>query len=132
MGDYGIRVSKEGVDVKTGADKDMILTSKKSLLKGHLEGSGTVAVTSGVVKTITIPHNLGYIPMAQCYIRDDSVGTGHWYMTPMSAGGGAEYLDVYSKSDSNNIYIIIDWWRSSGGTLDYTYKYFIYLDKAKL
>ena len=131
MSDYGIRISKAGTDVKTGTDKDMILTSKYSLLKGHLSGTGTTTVTSGTTKTITITHNLGYIPIATCYLRDDSVGTGNWYMTPMSAGGGAESLDVFSKADNSNIYIVIDWWKDGGGTSNFTYKYFIYLDKGK-
>ena len=32
MSDYGIRISADGIDVKTGSDKDMVLTSKYPLL----------------------------------------------------------------------------------------------------
>jgi len=42
--DYGFKISRDGVDVKTGADVDMVITSKYSTLKGSLSGSGSISV----------------------------------------------------------------------------------------
>ena len=62
MGDFGIRISKDGVDVKTtltdANKKDFVFLSEESSPKvyyaGFLTGSG-----SGV----SYSHNLGYVPM---------------------------------------------------------------------
>ena len=42
--DFGFRISRDGIDVKTGADKDMVVTSKYSTLKGTISGSGSLSV----------------------------------------------------------------------------------------
>ena len=71
MSSLGIRISQEGVDVKTGLDKQMVLTSKYSIFKGSIQGSGTVSVPrDGTPTTVTIPHGLGYAPMAQAFIKE--------------------------------------------------------------
>lgn len=130
MGDYGIRVSKEGVDVKTGDDKDMILTSKYPLMKEALSGGGTVTLVSGVQYTLTIAHSLGYIPFMTAYIDD---GFGKFSISPVWADSATETLSVYTKTDANYGYIIFYWENYvSGGTKSLKYKYFIYLDKGKL
>lgn len=51
--DYGFRISKPGFDVKTCADVDCIVTSKRSAMTVHKKGTDT---------TGTIAHDLGYIP----------------------------------------------------------------------
>jgi hypothetical protein len=54
MGSFGMKISPDGVEVKTGADKDMVLSSKYPLLKGSLSGSGTLSVPqSGKIGDIT-------------------------------------------------------------------------------
>ena len=131
MGNYGIRISKNGTDVKTGNDRDMVLTSKYPLLKGKLSGGGSVNVTSGTISTITINHALGYIPFITIYFKNAAFGNV-WYLTPFNADAGAETLYVSSKADANNAYIKFDWWINSGGVETFLYKYFIFLDKGKL
>jgi len=52
--DLGFRLSRDGIDVKTGADKDMVITSKYSTLKGSLSGSGSISVPQTInLNTIT-------------------------------------------------------------------------------
>ena len=128
--DYGIRVSKEGVDVKTGADKNMILTSKCPLLKGTLSGGGSAVLTSGVKRTISITHNLGYIPFVIAYIDD---GYNKYSVAPVQADGATATLSVYTKTDSTTAKLIFYWEDYvSGSSNTLKYKYFIYLDKGKL
>lgn len=114
MADYGFRVSADGVDVKSGADKDMVLTSKYSMLKGSLSGTGTVSVPrDGTPTTVTIAHGLGYIPMVQAFYKDDD-GTiqtpGVYFPIPAVFSDSDEtffvQMNIVAKADSTNIYLI--------------------------
>lgn len=51
--DYGFRISKPGFDVRTCADVDCIITSKKPAMTVHKKGTDD---------TGSIAHDLGYIP----------------------------------------------------------------------
>jgi len=106
MSDYGFRISAEGVDVKTGDDKDMVVTSKYSILKGILSGSGTATVTRyGTETVITIAHNLGYIPSVQAF-SDIANVSGLYGQMPMYLFDGA-YTEYWSQvsADDTNIYL---------------------------
>ena len=61
MGDYGIKVSQPGYDVATATPSQLVFSSKYKTLKVHAQGSGAMTHTGG--RTITIPHNLGYVPL---------------------------------------------------------------------
>lgn len=137
MSDYGIRISADGVDVKTGADKDMVVTSKYSMLKGSISGSGTISVPfSGVTQTVTIAHGLGYIPMVQAFYNDRDGDFGDpdsWFSFPFYFI--TFYEQAFSiRADSTNIYIDFSLNDFGGGTpnLDVNYSYFIFIDKGKL
>ena len=56
MTDNGMRISQDGVDVKTGSDLEMVVTSKHPLLKGSLSGSVTQSVypPQAIWKTFTV------------------------------------------------------------------------------
>ena len=53
--DYGIKISKDGVDVKTAADEDLIMSSSFNMLKTKATGIVTAPTT--------VAHGLGYIPI---------------------------------------------------------------------
>ena len=55
MANYGIKVSKDGFDVKTATDVQLVMTSKSNLLKTKLTGT--------VTGTGTVAHNLAYTPI---------------------------------------------------------------------
>lgn len=94
---YGFRVSKEGIDVKTGDDVDMIISSSFFNNIVHKKG-----IEYGDPASISISHNLGYVPavlmwerlatsdyMSQCPFSidsDDVVPSGF---------GGANYYIYY-------------------------------------
>jgi len=59
MGDWGLKVSQQGYDVKTCADKEMLLHSSFKHLKIYMEGSFTGKTAGQTVAT----HNLGYAPI---------------------------------------------------------------------
>lgn len=138
--DYGIRISPEGVNVRSGADKDMVFTSKYSTLKGSVQGgNGTISVPqTGVTQTVTIPHGLGYIPMVQAFWNDrdgDFFDPGEYYsMASYVFFGGGTDIFLFAKSDSTNVYLefTVDDFGIGGANVDFNYVYYIYIDKGRL
>jgi len=132
MADYGFRISYDGYDVKTCDDKNCVVTSKYSNLKGSISGGGTATTQNGSDTTVTIAHNLGYIPMARVIITFDS----DWYFnTPYIWATASVDENVNHWTDSTNLYIYYYYWfyaEDEGIDVSINYKYFIFLDKAKV
>lgn len=59
--DYGFRISKPGFDVRTCADIDCIITSKRPSMTVHAKGIADAGDT--------LAHDLGYIPTFLSFIR---------------------------------------------------------------
>lgn len=68
---YGISIAKPGQNVLTASEDQLYYTSRKKQLKVFMEGQ---ASTSG--GTVTVTHNLGYVPVVIAYYYNDS--TGAW------------------------------------------------------
>ena len=139
MADYGLRISKTGTDVKTGDDDDMVLTSKYSLFKGILSGSGSATVNSGATTTININHNLGYIPMGQVFIKLPSdvvlLPTDVYLELPQPFVATGVEVDDYSFKSTTSTMSILLYWEDLTESLSHIhipYQYFIFLDKGKL
>jgi len=75
--DYGIRISKNGYDVKTCDDVDCVLSS--SYYNQIIHKQGHQPHTSGIM----ISHDLGYVPNYLAFIKP----TGEDYITNTDAGG---------------------------------------------
>jgi hypothetical protein len=85
MANYGMKISKDGYDVKTASVKDLVMTSKANQWKVHLQGSVTATSSS---QTFTVAHGLSYTP---AYIFFYKANANSYYQ--MSALGGANYID---------------------------------------
>src|SRR3990167_9119964 len=102
MGDYGVRMSFSG-DVKTVSDLDCSLTSKYPLLKGTLSGSGTQNGDGCTATyTVTVAHNLGYIPFAQVFI--DDIFSGEKQNSPFQGFDGSVLEIMSHRCDATNLY----------------------------
>lgn len=66
MGNWGAKVSKEGYDVKTAADKDLVLKSNINIFKVSDEDSGEIAASGSK----TIAHGLSIIPHFLAFMED--------------------------------------------------------------
>lgn len=112
MGDYGIKVSKPGYDVKTAEDKDLVFSSKFFTPRVHVQGSGSITHTGG--RTVTIAHNLGYVPMFMVHGDISGIPT----LFPSGAYGTLPFsvnyplyedikpsIDVLTWADEDNLYI---------------------------
>lgn len=109
MTSLGMRISQDGVDVKTGSDEEMILTSKYSMLKGSTAGTGTVVVPrDDSTTTVTIQHGLGYIPMVQALFSDRNMAywnTDNYILFPVYDTDGSTEFFCSATADSTNVYL---------------------------
>lgn len=113
MPNFGIKIAKTNHSVSE-ADRYMIMTSKYPVLKLKASGSGTLNHTaSGGSVTVTIAHNLGYVPIVYVY--------GEYYNTAGTAvveryarwnrwlyQGVQEADTYYYYADTTNLYIKLD------------------------
>lgn len=102
MKDYGIKVSKDGYDVKSATGKNLVYTSANKTLSIYMEGMGT-ADGAGIA---TITHGLDYVPMFYVYDDNNWKGAGYWGLNQRS----------YINSTSLNIV--------TGANKNYSYKIF--------
>jgi hypothetical protein len=110
--DYGIRISKDGYDVKTCTDEQCVLSS--SFFNNIVHKKGTVnSVISPPGSATTVSHNLGYVPNFLAFIKYD----GNSYM---------EYDGRFMTSSSTKITLNP---LEQGG--DNTYYYIIFKDKVE-
>jgi len=69
MGDWGLKISTDGNDVKTQDTKDLVFNSEFSTLKLIDQGSTSITVTNGstTASQVLVTHNLGYRPWSQVF-----------------------------------------------------------------
>jgi hypothetical protein len=109
--DYGIKVSQPGFDVNTATGKNLVFSSKYQTLHVHSQGSGTIKDSTG--RTVTIAHNLGYVPKFLVHTQLDSVtnygDANSYFIAPYVLGDAGlaimEDRQVISWADSTNLYI---------------------------
>lgn len=120
-----MKVSKDGVNVKTGDIADMVLHSEHYGLKIALQGSTTFTVTSGAGGSKSIAHGLSYIPgfLAFCKM------TGSKYYPPSSWDYESGFEQFLASTDATNINFSID----SNAITNYTATvyYFILVDPGQ-
>lgn len=106
MGDYGIKVSAPGYDVKTADDIDLLLKSSFTLLK--VVALGTVNLTT---EWTTVSHSLGYVPQFLVYVNDKTnsktyLGTGGYDTGLARADTGSIYIRRINASGDTAYYYI--------------------------
>jgi len=72
--DYGLKVSKIGVDIGTASEDELLLTTRQKVFK--VLNEGTLDVSSG---TASYTHNLGYNPAVLGYIKGTATGETRMY-----------------------------------------------------
>lgn len=148
MGNYGLKVSPAGTNVKSVTDKEARFTSKYSTLKLYAWDDTSVTTNGSGNATKTIAHNLGYAPAFLLWQK----GTAEWdflsgnntYSNAFFPVGAVNYYDqingntdpedasnygpIAGFSDDTNFYIDI-----SGGkpSTTYYFRYYILVDLAE-
>ena len=113
MSTYGIKISKAGVDVRTAANKDLVLSTDRNCLKIDTLSTTTLTVSGGS-GTKTVAHGLSFAPIVIAFIN---IG-GSYYTFPFTNSSGTSY--GYIKITSTSVYFDL---HSSDGT--YTIYYFL-------
>lgn len=122
MGDFGIKISEQGYDVKTAADINLILKTDQTHLKAKFSG---VANLSG--GAINITHNLGYVPqfiafgLANDYILTNMTNQ-YWYPFPFAVG---DWLKAYATTTTIHLEA-----GSAHGTSITSAYYYIFIEAA--
>jgi hypothetical protein len=111
---YGIKVSRPGFDVKTAAPNELSFSSEYKTLKVHTSGSGAITDST---RLITIPHNLGYVPLFMVHSTMNAgfggnlFSSGDYVLTPAGLGGiltnpsAGINDDLFAYADTTNLYI---------------------------
>ena len=100
MADYGIKVSKDGVDVKTATILNQSFNSEKNCLKIGLNGSLSSNATGD--RTLTVAHSLAVTPAFMVWWQIDG---GKWYLIEEieSVSGKSGKVDAWTDNTNLNI-----------------------------
>lgn len=136
MADYGFRISEEGKDVKTCEDRECVFTSKYSVAKGSSFGTGNISATAPAVDetaegTLTINHNLGFVPVVRIFILSEGV---YFEIPETEWGAGEFYFDVYYTHTSVNQIVITAtlWINFEQASIDLNFSYYISNEKVNI
>jgi hypothetical protein len=110
----GIKISKEGFDVKTAGNGELSLSSSLNVFKVAQSGTGTVNASS----TLEITHSLGYVPNYFVFI--DAVNLSG---SPVSGSrqlltGNEQNTLADVRADSTKLYMT-DWSGNNRNVLYY-------------
>lgn len=97
MADWGMKISEDGVDVKTATDQQLIISSSFNALKVKMVG---------VANTTSVAHGLAYKPI---YFSMRELDTSSKYgMVGQDYTGGLPYVDAtnFVPAAGNNKYYI--------------------------
>lgn len=124
----GIKISKDGNTVKDSPDKQYVDTTTP-LFKLFLSDRGQKVYSNQTLSfstEVTIPHNLGYIPMYLVYMDRADNALRKLVIAGDGPAGGSTIL-VSTQADTKNIYLIVSGTSITG---TFGYNYFIFYDKA--
>jgi len=121
--DYGIKVSKDGVDVNTANILEQTFNSEKNSLKIITED--TVSSTARGSRTLTVAHGLGVVPAFFLFYQVDN--SSEWYPTSTQEDSSGKNVVVIGWTDSTNLKIDIN----SDSSAIVEVKYYILVDKGQ-
>ena len=132
MGDWGLKISKEGKDISSTEPRDFVFDSNNDQANGMIvfRGSGTVTIAGSGSTQKTLVHSLGYIPIVMLYC-ELTPGSGNWvfgndvygnWETALQNGPSQTYVDSTNfKFQLENL---------TGTTKVVSYYYYIFGDIA--
>lgn len=104
MGDYGIKISKDGIDVLTGDIDDMVLHSEHYGIKIAAQGTANISVTSGSGGSTTVSHGRSNVPAFLAFCKM----TGSKVFPPSAWNYEGNYEQFIASSDSSNLNFSVD------------------------
>jgi hypothetical protein len=106
MGNYGIKISQDGYNVRTATPDKLILSSAFATMPVYLSGTANQSISIYSSHSFNIAHGLSYTPYAIAFYKS-SAYSSNWVWIPDS---GAEsflgsYTSVGIRVDSTNLTI---------------------------
>jgi len=138
MGDFGLKISRAGDDVKTTDDLDLAYTSKFSTLKFYRWGNLSLTTNGSGDGSVTYNHDLGYAPAhrvfrkgtAQFTYLDASSYTNSFF--PLGAANvfssGVLHQAFKTYSDDDNLVITAT---GAGASTTYDFRFYLLVDLAQ-
>jgi len=130
MGDWGAKVTIDGKGVTSTEPRDYAFNSLYALVKIFQEGSGTVTVANNSFATVTIDHNLGFIPIAIAFC-ENVPSSGNFYVgayasifTDSTLLSGLTSMDSYVTTTQ----LVLVFYNNSGASRNLRYNYRIFAD----
>jgi len=120
---YGIKVSKDGVSVKTANILQQTFNSEKNSLK--ISATGDTTSTASGSRTVQIAHGLSVTPGYLCFYEVDN--NGNWYSSFTSDYESGKEGFIAPYTDATNLNIVIS--TSSSATVKV--HYMILVDSAQ-
>jgi len=129
-----IRIALPTKSVFSTEPRDYAFNSNYATVRIYLEGKSSVSISAGSSQTITVSHNLGFVPMAMVFTE---LATGHYYngcSIPNQADGfSSAYLKVSSDPTEtyvNTTSLVFKIYNYYGSTKTPNYCYYIFADNG--
>ncbi len=129
-----MKASKSGFDVKTTTQDHLAVDSSVStIMVGDITldgvtgfGQNIITITQGQLPTITITHNLGYVPLTAVYM-ETLPGDNKRFLLSNADSTQAPLVSMWATTvDTTNLYITkIGSQASEAGTYNYSYYIFV-------
>jgi len=120
--DYGVKISKDGVDVDTASAEDLVYSSKWSNFKIHSVVSGSVTTNASGYGAASVDSPLSYSPLFLAYCQDPD-NTTRW--SPALSGyysltvGSAHTMSVAYNVSTNKFDMVVKY---GGDTKTHNFK----------
>ena len=132
--DYGLKISRSGVDVGTATVLDLIFSSKYDYLRIFSNNSGSITVPAANVgvengsASVSISHNLGYYPAFIVFSDNPNLNAAGRFSTytTRSTGVITPIDPIYSCGTDN---LNLKFFNAAGTSIVVQYKYHIYYNK---
>lgn len=126
---YGAKVSKEGVDVKSASIDNLIFTSKYASWKVNDKGTGSVTVTAGnTVGYTQVSHSLGYKPFVIGFAQPTNGSGRRLLLVGRTPGAGAD-VRKFLHVDTSNFTVIYQEISAPVSDQTYNFSYYVMADQ---
>jgi len=121
----GIKISKEGINVKEAKETDLIINSEIDSPKVYLSGVDTVSGQGATQEHTVITHDLGYAPAYLVFLNLGTDNDPKWYVNEvLGVPAPTPGFFVYSKDTTLEV------WMSSGTPgQKWKFHYFIFYEE---
>lgn len=126
MADYGIKITKVTKDITSSTPEDYVFSTKFGTVKIVKDASSTVVVGASSNATVTIRHDLGFIPVALVY-TEPTPSSGRWMMGCFFSQVEETYIDP-SATYVDNINLVFNIVNSVASSRTVKYHYYIFAD----